>query len=233
MGTQATATPARRQRFRWRLSAGRERHLPQRAAREQAHAALRVAHPTPRRRGEQAARGEVGHPPLPGHGRPLGEAIAHHQVGAGGRGEQARYGVGRVLPVGVQHEHSCGGRGLAAQAIEPRPDRRALATVAAEPEQLGPRRGGPPLEEASEGRRRPVVDDEHPPDEGSDRVEEAALGRLTMGRDQGDHVRGRQRRRGRGRPCGGVCGQDRRQARDRIGERVTARTALGEGLLAS
>ena len=107
-------------RLRLVAAAGERR---ERAAAQQAHAVLRVAHVAARGRLEEPARRAVGNSALERHLREVAEAVADDELGVLRGGEERRDRVCRVLAVGVEHEHGVG----ADRPRDSEANRRALA----------------------------------------------------------------------------------------------------------
>jgi hypothetical protein len=82
----------------------------ERAAAEQSHPVLRVAHRAAGRELEQRPRAEVGEPPRQRHAAQIVEPVADDEVGVAAGRQEGRDRSGGMLPVGVDQEH-CPRRG--------------------------------------------------------------------------------------------------------------------------
>jgi hypothetical protein len=143
------------------VAAPRVLELVERAPAQEAHAGLAVPDGGLGPQGEEGARETVHDAPVRRHGAEVVEAVADDQLGVRRSLEESGDRGGRVLAVGVDHDHRIG---LGPDGTEARSDRLALAAVGGTAEELHLPLACETLELADGVLRGPVVDDDEPPD---------------------------------------------------------------------
>jgi hypothetical protein len=133
--------------LRLRLVAAR-RQRREGAAADQPQAVLRVAHVSSGDELEETARRAVRDPPVRGHPREIVEAISDHELRVACGCEEGRDDVGRMLAVGVDHEHRVGPVRGRLGVVDAGPDGRAFAAAEGKANEIDPGVGRDRIERA-------------------------------------------------------------------------------------
>lgn len=165
-----------------------ERQL-ERAAAQQAHAALGIADVAAGRQLEQPPAREIPDAASPGHRGEVAEAISDHELGRRAGGEELRDRRGGMLAVRVDREHGRGTGAPAEHRLETCSQGRALPSPCRHPHERRADLRRQRLELECEGLLRSVVDDRQSVDVGEHLGDESTSRNLVVARHERPHRR--------------------------------------------